>query len=824
MASTIFSYNLTGGRVFPVAFEYLARRFVRLTLVGATRQELVLNVDYRFISKTEIETTVVLTPGAFQTLEIRRVTSATDRLVNFTDGSILRSQDLNISQIQAIHIAEEGRDVAENSMISGGLFWDALGLPIKNVGYPLLSTDAANGQYVLDNMRTALRVTPSETITEIPSDRANKVLAFDSNRQPVAITPSTGSSMELELELVDPSKGSQKVAYKYPHVKSVARSVGDRLSDRASVFDFIPVSEHAAIKAGTSTYDISPHLRDLTGITELDFGSRGNTFQMNSVVVFTKGICLHGEATIKVPLTDRAFDLLPTHGAIYPIASRGADVVYPAFGGNLVTPLTIENPFGLRRGDIVQISSDDIYTFSPAARKAELIRVLEVVGRTVYLHGYLSDDYTTSPTLTKLSTEKFHVGALTFTSQSDPYAMLTGSALGVVRAVGVAHLTCDSTFERLGGAGLNLTSCWMPMVDVQTRDLRDKLAINAYGYGVIAYGCTRYAQIKVRAERVRHAYTGGVINNPPTVMHKGTVRNTRCYDSLGVNTTAASFDTHPGEYDAQFTSCHAVFRNGDADATTSQAPGFQDRGCDTVYTACTVQGVGHGFELSGMRELHGKTNTTQLYDCWVRAGKQLSTPSVLTMRTKIAPEECEVRIYGGGFDGGTGGAVFSIGAATADLELQGTVLYNITAMRLGSGNKSRIVGCSRRNTGTAEPIIVGPGSSLVIDKYTAEAEAYSSQHLVRVGLAGEGGTGTVHAGTMSAVNRSSTLSPVGTNGTAALDLKSIVVYPLRPTRGSKSGRPVLASSDAGYIYFDTTLNKPIWWSSVSWVDGTGATV
>lgn len=193
--------------MFPVAFEYLARRFVKVTLVGTSRQEMQLNVDYRFISKTEIESTIAWTPGEFQTIEIRRVTSSTDRLVNFTDGSILRSQDLNISQIQAIHIAEEGRDVAENSMISGGFFWDALGLPIKNVGNPALPTDAANGQYVLDNIRTALRVTPSETISEIPSDRANKVLAFDANRQPVALIPSTGSSMELELKLQDPASG-----------------------------------------------------------------------------------------------------------------------------------------------------------------------------------------------------------------------------------------------------------------------------------------------------------------------------------------------------------------------------------------------------------------------------------------------------------------------------------------------------------------------------------------------------------------------------------------------------------------------------------------
>lgn len=213
MPSTIYSYNLTGGRVFPVAFEYLARRFVKITLVGATRQELQLNVDYRFISKTEIETTIAWAAGEFQTIEVRRVTSATDRLVNFTDGSILRSQDLNIAQIQAIHIAEEGRDVAENSLQSVGLSWDALGLPIKNAGYPTNPTDATNVQYVTDQIGRTVRGSGAERLNELPSpsDRSLKLLSFDAQGQPVAVAPASGSAAELAADLLEPLKGTSIV-------------------------------------------------------------------------------------------------------------------------------------------------------------------------------------------------------------------------------------------------------------------------------------------------------------------------------------------------------------------------------------------------------------------------------------------------------------------------------------------------------------------------------------------------------------------------------------------------------------------------------------
>jgi len=116
--TTVYTYELNGSlKDFNVPFEYLARRFVTVTLIGTDRKELVLTNDFRFTSKSTVQTTKAWGPGdGYELIEIRRNTSATDRLVDFADGSILRAYELNIAQIQTMHIAEEARNLVADTI------------------------------------------------------------------------------------------------------------------------------------------------------------------------------------------------------------------------------------------------------------------------------------------------------------------------------------------------------------------------------------------------------------------------------------------------------------------------------------------------------------------------------------------------------------------------------------------------------------------------------------------------------------------------------------------------------------------------------------
>nr|DAO40063.1 MAG TPA: tail fiber protein [Caudoviricetes sp.] len=142
---TVMTYPLDGSTVdFSITFEYLARKFVSVTLIGKDRKELVLNQDFRFTTKTQITTAHAWSPSdGYTMIEIRRYTSATDRLVDFADGSILRAYDLNIAQIQTLHVAEEARDLtADTISVNNDGHLDARGRRIVNLANAVEDRDA----------------------------------------------------------------------------------------------------------------------------------------------------------------------------------------------------------------------------------------------------------------------------------------------------------------------------------------------------------------------------------------------------------------------------------------------------------------------------------------------------------------------------------------------------------------------------------------------------------------------------------------------------------------------------------------------------------
>lgn len=173
MASTIIIYEGDGTKTdFTVPFDYLKKSFVTVrlgtgtTLTGGDYGD--TGSDYYFLDKTTIRLKVA--PASGEALTIRRHTSATERVVTFKDASILKATDLDTSQVQAFHIAEEGRDILEDSLsVNREGNWDAKGKRIINVGAAVSDGDAMTyGIYKAD----ALGALHSKIAAEKARDRA----------------------------------------------------------------------------------------------------------------------------------------------------------------------------------------------------------------------------------------------------------------------------------------------------------------------------------------------------------------------------------------------------------------------------------------------------------------------------------------------------------------------------------------------------------------------------------------------------------------------------------------------------------------------------
>ncbi|WJE88586.1 non-contractile tail fiber protein [Klebsiella phage Kpn17] len=140
---TVIQYP-TGATEFDIPFDYLSRKFVRVSLVSDDNRRLLSNItEYRYVSKTRVR--LLVDTSGFDRVEIRRFTSASERIVDFSDGSVLRAADLNVSQIQSAHIAEEARDAALMAMPqddAGNL--DARNRKIVRLAPGVDGTDAIN--------------------------------------------------------------------------------------------------------------------------------------------------------------------------------------------------------------------------------------------------------------------------------------------------------------------------------------------------------------------------------------------------------------------------------------------------------------------------------------------------------------------------------------------------------------------------------------------------------------------------------------------------------------------------------------------------------
>jgi hypothetical protein len=234
MASTIAFYTGDGATTdFTVPFDYLAKKFVRVSLgvtilkggdYGDTSK------DYYFLDKTKVRLKVP--PQVGEVLTIRRYTSAADRVVSFKDASVLKATDLDVSAVQTIHIAEEARDIINDALIKdkeGN--WDAKGNRIVNVGDAVSDGDAVNLKLYKEDAKGAYQ---SRIEAEKARDRA--VEAETNAKESEAKAKESETNSKMSETVAKASAGTAVSASKHADAVKVEneRLLGETKKSEAS--------------------------------------------------------------------------------------------------------------------------------------------------------------------------------------------------------------------------------------------------------------------------------------------------------------------------------------------------------------------------------------------------------------------------------------------------------------------------------------------------------------------------------------------------------------------------------------------------------------
>lgn len=276
MASTIIIYQGDGTTTsFTIPFDYLKKTFVKVFLDTSTElkggSSSDATADYYFKDATTIQLTKIV-PTSTQTITIRRYTSATERVASFRDGSVLYAKDLDISQVQAFHIAEEGRDILNDALtVDRNGNWDAKKKRITRVGDPVETTDVVNKKYVDSVVDMQKTLSEYEATTKGYRDESegfrDESLNYATQAQSSAGVASSAKDVvlnkadEVSQNATDVSTKHADVVVKHTDVVAKAEQVSD---------DATKVSQDRTAVEGISNLlsPIVPHTNEIVVVAE----------------------------------------------------------------------------------------------------------------------------------------------------------------------------------------------------------------------------------------------------------------------------------------------------------------------------------------------------------------------------------------------------------------------------------------------------------------------------------------------------------------------------------------------------------------------------
>lgn len=227
MSYSISEVTATGGNTFNIPFDYIAQSEIAVFVDG-------VSTSFTFTSANVIDITPAPTSGAL--VRIKRTTSLTDRTVDFQSGAVLTEEDLDNSNIQVFHAAQEAIDAASESISVGldGKFdaqLDSVNRAIKNVADPTDAQDVVTKNWAETGMSSQLATATakaSEASTSASSASASETAAASS-----ASTASTKAS-EASVSAANAAQSSVSAATSATNAATSATNASTSESNASS--------------------------------------------------------------------------------------------------------------------------------------------------------------------------------------------------------------------------------------------------------------------------------------------------------------------------------------------------------------------------------------------------------------------------------------------------------------------------------------------------------------------------------------------------------------------------------------------------------------
>jgi hypothetical protein len=377
-----------------------------------------------------------------------------------------------------------------------------------------------------------------------------------------------------------------------------------------------PISRRDLIAAGAAG-TTAPPIAGGAWISPRDMGGKGDGISddypaLTAAIALGQPICLEGRVwriSRQLQSGDRDLTLIGPGTLLFPRRSP-ALVFNPAWGAKTaitgvvverapafdvpVTRLTVRDPTGFARDDVVQIRSDDALPTEATTHCAELASILDVQGASIWLSQMLQDSYLTAPVLQKLPRRRLRLlQGVRFRCSEDIERRGPRRAPAALIIEGACEPDIDVEVADAPSRGVFALSCWRGAFRVRARNLQDDTADEAYGYGVSLAAASRYNHVEVQAERCRHAFTTNVYP-PQRPAWFGAPRD-NWVTGEAVGCSSAAFDTHPGAFDIHFERLKVAAISADSHGPgPGQRLAFQDRGVRTTLDGLQTDGFTGG--------------------------------------------------------------------------------------------------------------------------------------------------------------------------------------------------------------------------------------